>query len=237
VIRTPANPAFYWGNFLLFDQPPGEGDFERWTQLFAAEIGAPPEVRHVAFGWDAPDGAEGLAQPFLDAGFQLAHNVVLTTQAVQPPAYPNTAIVVRPMESEQDWERALELLVIYTSDGDQSPGFLDFTRRSMARYRVMAEAGLGAWIGAFDGERMVGGLGIYLDGAIGRFQEVGTHPDCRRMGVCGTLVHWSARYALEQLGAQTLVMVADPEYHAARIYESVGFRPAERQIGMDRAPA
>lgn len=22
VIRTPSNPTFYWGNFLLFDQPP-----------------------------------------------------------------------------------------------------------------------------------------------------------------------------------------------------------------------
>lgn len=29
VVRTPSNPTFYWGNFLLFDRPPGDGDFER----------------------------------------------------------------------------------------------------------------------------------------------------------------------------------------------------------------
>jgi hypothetical protein len=57
------------------------------------------------------------------------------------------------------------------------------------------------------------------------------------MGVCSTLVHWSARYALERLGAERLVIVADLDSQAARIYESVGFHPAERQIGMDRAPA
>ena len=25
VVRTPANPDFHWGNFLLFDRPPAPG--------------------------------------------------------------------------------------------------------------------------------------------------------------------------------------------------------------------
>ena len=36
VIRTPSNPTFHWGNFLLFAQPPGAGDLNRWRRLFAA---------------------------------------------------------------------------------------------------------------------------------------------------------------------------------------------------------
>ncbi len=39
VVRSPANPAFYWGNFLLFSQPPQEGDFREWRDLFTLEIG------------------------------------------------------------------------------------------------------------------------------------------------------------------------------------------------------
>jgi len=27
VIRTPTNPTYFWGNFLLFQNPPGAGDF------------------------------------------------------------------------------------------------------------------------------------------------------------------------------------------------------------------
>jgi hypothetical protein len=50
VIRTPSNPSFYWGNFLLFDRPPGPGDEDRWPPLFADEIGTPPSVRHQTFG-------------------------------------------------------------------------------------------------------------------------------------------------------------------------------------------
>lgn len=36
VIKTPTNPTFYWGNFLLFAEPPGDGDDVRWTMLASA---------------------------------------------------------------------------------------------------------------------------------------------------------------------------------------------------------
>lgn len=79
----------------------------------------------------------------------------------------------------------------------------------------------------------MGNLGVFVKDGVGRFQSVGTHPDFRRRGLCGTLVYEAARYTLEHMGAETLVMVADEEYHAAGIYELVGFRPTEHQIGMD----
>jgi hypothetical protein len=30
--------------------------------------------------------------------------------------------------------------------------------------------------------------------------------------------------------------VADPGYHAFRLYESLGFRPAEDQVGFEQTP-
>ena len=42
VIRTPSNPTFPWGNFLLFAQPPVAGDLDQWRRLFAEEIGTLP---------------------------------------------------------------------------------------------------------------------------------------------------------------------------------------------------
>lgn len=104
--------------------------------------------------------------------------------------------------------------------------------RKMERYRAMARKGLGAWFGAFLGGQLVGDLGMFVEGDIGRFQSVGTYPDFRRRGVCGTLVFHAAVHALEKMQVQTLVMVADLHYHAARIYESVGFAAAERQTGL-----
>jgi hypothetical protein len=48
------------------------------------------------------------------------------------------------------------------------------------------------------------------------------------------MVYAIARRGLETMGAETLVMIADAEYHAAKIYQSVGFRPTERIVGVER---
>jgi hypothetical protein len=50
-------------------------------------------------------------------------------------------------------------------------------------------------------------------------------------------VHRVSRYGFEELGAQTLVMVADPAYPAIRIYRSVGFTDTERQLQAERKPS
>ena len=34
-VRSPSNPTHYWGNLLLFDDPPHAGDRTRWEELFA----------------------------------------------------------------------------------------------------------------------------------------------------------------------------------------------------------
>jgi predicted GNAT family acetyltransferase len=65
---------------------------------------------------------------------------------------------------------------------------------------------------------------------------VKTHPDARGRGLAGTLVHRASRYGLDELGTQTLVMVADPDYLAIRIYRSVGFADTERQVQVTRMP-
>lgn len=233
VIRTPFNPTFYWGNFLLFVQPPAAGDLHRWRRLFAEEIGTPPATKHLAFGWDTTAGETGVIQPFLDAGFRSNSSVVLTTQEVSKPPKFNEQIEVRRLTQDWEWEGALEVQVACREPEHAADGYRTFKQRQMARWRTMAEAGLGEWFGAFLEGRIVGDLGVFVQGGVGRFQSVGTHPDFRRRGICGTLVYEAAQYAFEHLRAETLVMVADEEYHAAKIYESVGFKPTEHQIGID----
>ena len=71
---------------------------------------------------------------------------------------------------------------------------------------------------------------------LARFQTVKTHPDARGRGLAGTLVHEISRFGFADLDAETLVMVADPEYLAIRLYRSVGFADTEVQIGVERKP-
>lgn len=43
-------------------------------------------------------------------------------------------------------------------------------------------------------------------------------------------MHAAGRHAYDALGSATLVIVADPSYHAYRLYERVGFRRTESQL-------
>lgn len=233
VILTPTNPTFYWGNFLLFQNPPEPGDLERWKTLFTREIGDQLQARHFAFGWDTVAGEMGAVQPFLDQGFNLSQTVVLATQHVKLPPKYNPEATVRPLTSDEDWEQATQNQIACRAPEHSLESYQVFKRDQMRRYRQMSHAGLGHWFGAFLGQQLVADLGVFSAGKLGRFQQVGTHPEYRRLGLCGALVYQASRYALEQMQLETLVMVADENYHAAKIYESIGFQPQERQVGLD----
>ncbi len=234
VIATPANPGYFWGNFLLFTEPPMQGDLQRWSKLYSAEFSCWPQVDHLAFGWDSPDGTEGAVSPFLDAGFRVLRRTVLAASEVVCPSLYNPTVAVRPLQGDSDWSQVLETqLESSISEEGHSPSHIEMTRARVVEYRAMAEAGLGKWFGAFVGGKMAGGLGLFVKNGIGRFQEVVTRFDYRRQGICRSLVYQASIQAFGHMGAEKLVMVADDDYVAARIYEQVGFRPVERQVGID----
>ncbi len=62
-----------------------------------------------------------------------------------------------------------------------------------------------------------------------------THPDARRRGLASALVHHAGRSALGN-GVTTLVIVADPGYHAIGIYRALGFVETETQVQLTRPP-
>jgi GNAT superfamily N-acetyltransferase len=234
VIRTPANPRFYWGNFLLFRDPPRAGDERRWPELFAQEIGAPPAFVHQTFGWDSTAGEEGASRAFLAAGFRLSRCSVLTAGDIHFPPRHSRDVVVRTLATDEDWRQALELQVETREPEHGESTHREFRRRMIARYRAMIHAGLGAWFGAFLDGLLVADLGIFHDRAVGRYQSVATRADYRRRGIAGTLVGESGRVALDQFGLRRLAIVAEAGSAAARLYEACGFRQTEFQMGLER---
>ncbi|QRN99140.1 GNAT family N-acetyltransferase [Archangium violaceum] len=236
VVRTPANPTFYWGNYLIFDAPPGERDFPRWMDLFVEELGRPPQVRHVLFGWSGGEPSAAALAPFTREGFELSEDLVLATSAVHAPPHPNTEATFRPLETDAEWAEALEHQVLMREPHFDEAPYRDFKARQLARYRRMADAGRGAWFGAFLGERLVADLGLFHEGPLARYQSVETHPDFRRRGLCGTLVWRAAEYAREHWGVKQWVIVAVSDGPATSIYTSVGFEFVERKLALLRPP-
>jgi ribosomal protein S18 acetylase RimI-like enzyme len=232
VVRTPSNPTFYWGNFLLFSSPPGQADFIKWRRLFASEIGPPPHIEHQAYGWDCIEGETGSVEPFLQAGFALSQDVVLTASAVRPPDRPARAVVVRALESDADWQQALSVQMACREDVHEEGAYRIFRERLMDGYRRMSEAHRGHWYGAFIDGQIVADLGVFHQDGLGRYQSVETRPDFRRRGVAGTLVYTAGRQAMAEHNLHTLVMVAEADSAPARLYQSLGFAPKEKSAGM-----
>jgi GNAT superfamily N-acetyltransferase len=233
VVRTPDNPTFYWGNFVLFEQP---GDLAERLALFAAEF---PDAEHVAFGIDSTDGTAGDEAELTAAGFTIGRDIVMTATEIAEPARPNTTAKLRPLRTDDDWAQQVDLRRA-TSDFDDDEPHRAFVRAKVAGERRMAEAGTATWFGAFEDDRLVSSLGLVTteyDPELARYQSVGTVPDARGRGLASALVHHAGRYAFDELGVRRLVMIADPEYLAIRIYRALGFTDGETQVQLTRAPA
>ncbi|WP_433157361.1 GNAT family N-acetyltransferase [Kribbella sp. CA-247076] len=234
VVRSPDNPHFWWGNFLLFRTPFAPGDVQRRLDAFRAEF---PAAEHVALGIDTADGVVGAEDEVVAAGFDIGRDVVMTASAVVPPARPNDESTYRRLTSEDDWEQLVQL-GLATAPMEVDDLYAEFTRRRVASKRKLVAAGHGTWFGAFDGDRLQSSLGLVFDGrGLARFQSVQTHPDDRNRGIASTLVHRASTYGLTEGGARTLVMVADPEYLAIRLYRALGFTDTETQLQLSIRPA
>jgi GNAT superfamily N-acetyltransferase len=231
VIRSPDNPTFYWGNFLLLGAPPAPGTAATWLARFAAEF---PAAGHVALGVDSVRDDVPVSDDFPAAGLEPQHESVLTCSAVNPPPRPNELADIRPLTSDADWQQSLDLGIrCHGDDADQ-----EYLIQRTAARRRLTEAGTGAWFGAFTDGRLMAQLGIFDAGdGLARFQHVETDPAARRQGLSGTLVWRAGSYAREVLGASTLVIVADPAEGAIRVYRSCGFADAQGQLSFERAPA
>lgn len=225
-IHTLSNPNFFWGNLLIFSRPPLIGDFENWTKRFKEEF-KDPRIYHVTCAWQSAKDETGDVSEFLAHDFLLESTAVLSTTSVTEPPKFNSNVEVRKLRSENEWQRMIEVQVKCAHDHLSHAEWELFYRRQAHRFQRMEAAGYGRWYGAFLEGNLVGGLGIFYRDGLGRFQIVSTDPDYQRRGICQTLVYLASRDVLTEGVVRDLVMCADPEYHAIRIYESVGF---ERQV-------
>lgn len=235
VVRTPDNPGYFWGNFLLLRDLPVPGGEREVVGAFWTEF---PEAEHVAVCLDGTTAYDEEAlRPFVDAGLTVEACVVLTTGAVSPPRSPAVEAEVRPLESEDDWEARAQLSHALSPDV-AAETFLGYARRRNDQERALVGAGAGRRYGAFVDGALVATAAVFGAGdGLARFQSVETHPDHRRQGLGTAVVHAAARHALDDLGATTLVIVADPDGEAIGIYRGLGFTDGERQTQLFRAPA
>jgi hypothetical protein len=184
VVRSPENPSYFWGNFLLLAEPPVPGGEKEVVAAFHTEF---PLADHVSIGIDAPDLTDGSRAAFEAAGMTVDVATVLTAQRLDPPR--GVGADVRPLEGEDDWEaRARLSQQLYPSTSEQA--FMTYARQKNAQERRLVDAGRGQRLGAFVDGALVSTAGIFVtQEGVARFQSVETHPDHRRTGLAAAVVH------------------------------------------------
>lgn len=241
-VHTPTNPTFWWGNLLVFPNAPAAGDETRWLELWSSAFG--DRFEHRTFAWDRADGVEGDVAAFERAGFEVERSAVLVAapEAVRPPRKDTSHVIVREIDLQAEREQLVDLSMVVGEEVEWSGerpetarehNELQFRRRA----RHTAE-GRGFWLGAFSvhGE-LVAALGVLSVGeGLARYQQVDTHPEWRRQGLCSRLLHDSARLARDRFDVRELAIVADREYHALDLYRSAGFEVVEHTVGLCRRP-
>ncbi len=234
VVRTPANPTFYWGNFLLLPTLPVGPAIEEWMAVFRQEF---PDAGHLSLGVDGTAFPDPLDLP-PSAGFEVSLGVVLTGSRPPTPRPTPDGLTVRPLRSAHDWREELRLRRDEsTDDGPLPRGHTEYILRSNAESALLAERGRAAYFGAFEGDRLCSVVGIASDGrGVARYQNVATRAEFRRRGLASLLLAEAGAHAVSTMGADLLVIVADHDSDAARLYESLGFTPVEATLDLTVPP-
>jgi len=231
VIRTPGNPAFHWGNYVLADVSWVDRPLADLVAIFRAQH---PLAGHLVLGIDGVDGRVWGDAELGECRLEAETSVVMTASQVRPPPRPNTEAVCRMLASDADWAAAVDHQCADHGDFDPAE-HRHFVQRHMAARRQQQEAGLGGWFGAFVGGELLCDLGLLTDGSgLGRFQSVETVASARRLGLASTLVHHASMVGQREFAIRELVMVADPDYSAIRVYRALGFADSEIQIQLTR---
>jgi len=234
VLKTPTNPSFCWGNYLLFKQAPAVGDYQKWLRLFAVEIGNSPKIIHQVFGWDSVVIEPGFISPFLENGFCLRQLSVLAADTLCSTITTFMDLCVRPLISDEDFMQSVENQLACREEEFNEDAYRNFILLQMKRYQAMCQLGLGCWFGAFIKDRLVADLGIFRINKLGRYQSVQTHPNYRKQGIAKRLVLESGRYFMNNFGVERLLIVAEAGSFVEHLYKKVGFCCVEYQNGLEK---
>ena len=234
VVRTPDNPGFYFGNFLILEEPPK--DLARWNRVFEETFG--PQVKHRCFSWAAGEPQGDLPSEFAQLGFE--HETTAELRLLPTDLWVDLADqrwTIRPLHAERDWEACAALSRACDSTAaDAGDDYRLFAERQRANRREWLKRGMATWWGAFHGHELVGQCGLVPCGDVGRFQTVETHPEWRRRGICTALISRVADDAFRRSPIERLVLGAEIDGPAIALYHRIGFKTNRRVHSLVRHP-
>lgn len=234
VLRTPRSPSYYFGNVLALHGPLETRDRAGWEAEFKAAFPNQGVTRHSTFIW-TPTHSKAEAesrQTFEDAGYKLNETHVLTLprgQTIKPLGV-QEGIDIRPLTNSDHWHQWLEMELAGREPGHAEEDYRLYLETRQHNYRALEAAGHGQFFGAFARNLLVGAAGIFHHQRLARFQYVRVIDSWQGRGIAKQLLahlsNWVKPYA------DTQIILADANYHATRLYQSLGFGVTEHEASL-----
>lgn len=233
VIQTPSRPTYFWGNYILMKQPPTLGCFKKWIDIYEKEIGKRDNLGFCSITFDYDPDKTFDTSEFNDNGFRVGVDKILVADKVIRPRKINEELIIKEYDLSNHIKEYVELHFdpdwIYGSETEQ----MEFITGQGKEFASLIKKNSAKRYGGFLNGKLIADLGIYWDDNVVRFNSISTHSLYRRQGACSTLVYKVSKSLLEQFPLKKLVMQADEDYHAAGIYESIGFNQTDKVICLE----
>lgn len=231
-VMSPAFPSYYFGNFLIVDHPPDDPHdaIDRFNSAFAGC----KDIRHVTLCWDGRDVDDVIRKRYAQAQFDHSVDTVLTTKMPRTATPAPVGITCRAIHTDSDWDQVIN--VEYETYKDDYPNYLEFVKDSVENHKVRIKTGMGHWYGVFEGDVLVGTMGLFCVEGVARYQSVVTRPEHRGQGIASTLLCHAAADLAKTHAIDQYVIVAENDSNAQRLYIKCGFLPKQHTYSLCRYP-
>ncbi len=221
VMRTPDEPDYWHGNLVIMREL---GDPVDDVAYFARDF---PDASHLTVVWDVP----GLDPAPLSAALPGLEVETFDVLSLQDPIRHAAVPAGIGLRVVTDWDGLLALQLEAAKDeGYDLAVHQGYLERRNAALRAQIAADCGQWFGAFDGDLIVGTLGIFHDDSVARYQSVITRASHRRRGICAALLTYACHWAQHRAPDAIPVIVAEAESNAGRLYRRMGFALTETLV-------
>jgi GNAT superfamily N-acetyltransferase len=221
-IVTPDDPTYHFGNLLILPEAPRPGELPLWLERFRTDVGEPPRIKHTTLEWDGTTGEVPARAELEAAGFTVEVCQVMRADRFQPSPLPD-GLVMRALAPA---ELPLTIDLAFEVATSHEEGHRTFLQRRVAWQAELVRRRLASFWAAFDGNTLVGSLGIANLWRFARYQDVQVAASHRRRGIASALLGAAAQ-DMAATGTSSLIIVAEQNSAAAAVYERAGFRVAE----------
>lgn len=232
-MKTPKRGDYYWGNFLITQaQINSQAELDALINVYKRHFDTHGKFITIAF--DNPMGDIGRLSIFKNNDFDIYTNLVMQLNKEDWKAKNDlnenyTFKVIKTKDYIMDL-----VAVHHDPDWRYGPGQDEFLAGKFEALIKLEENGVGQRYVLMDYDKIIADLGIYHQNRLARFNDVVTHKDYRNQGLCYTLVNKASEYIFNNSDVETLVMQADENYFAHKIYRKVGFEKTEKLISIEK---